>query len=158
MNLAGRIGSLNGDMHRQQIEVLQQYCRELEERNRYYQHRLQDESTRNTEMKNTLVEDWYYVKKELYNFITFTGAMTASQARESPLLKNIARFDQKVIDFTTGTELEESDGEVRDVSLVQKRSARSNFRRLRPNDERSGTPRSPGDVEKDTLQDILNLW
>ncbi len=135
-------------MHRQQIEVLQQHCRDLDRELAYYRKRLKDESAKAEEFKLFLSEDWYFVKRELYNFITFTRAMTADQARKSPLLNNIIRFDQKITEFTSIASSKQQQMAWEDAPSS-----------LRSRNKSSPIPvRSGDDVAEDTLQEILNLW
>jgi hypothetical protein len=135
-------------MHRQQIEVLQQRCKDLDRELAYYRKRLKEECTKAEEFKLFLSEDWYFVKRELYNFITFTRAMTGDQARKSPLLNNIIRFDQKITEFTSI-----------DSSKQQQMVWEDATSSPRSRNKSSSIPvRSGDDVAEDTLQEILNLW
>lgn len=158
MSLANRFGSLNGEMHRQQIEVLQQYCRELEEKNRYYQSRLREETRKNEEAKKTLADDWYFVRKELSNFIALTRTMTAVQVQESPLLKNIARFDQRITEYSSPLE-DENCGEISEVTPpgMKRRALFPIIHRRQEAPDRS-TPVAGEDMEQNAIQEILNLW
>ena len=148
MSLAERIQSRNGEMHRQQIEVLQQHIQEMEEENRYYRTRLQQENERMEEVRSHLAEDWYFVKRELYNFIQLTQAMSAVQAKESSLLKNIVQFDRRV-------EALLSPQEPAGIQELGAGRAGSPERSRHPG---NSVEPSPTDVEGDTLQEILGLW
>jgi hypothetical protein len=153
MSLSQRIGSLNGEMHRQQLEVLQQYCRDLEAEVAYYRNRLRHECTRHEETQASLFEDWYFVKKELYNFITFTRAVTPAQAMESPLLKNIVRFDRKMTEFQSLYESGDTDNSQEDCIKNRPSSGSLYLHKT----VKTG-PESSDDVGEDALQKILNLW
>jgi hypothetical protein len=92
------------------------------------------------------------VKKELYNFITFTRAMTTTQAKESPLLKNIVRFDRRITEFISLCET--SHAEERQKVSRRNKPSYGSFQRERM----EPAPVSSEDVAQDTLQEILNLW
>jgi hypothetical protein len=153
MSLADRIGSLNGEMQRQQIEVLQQYCRDLEKENTYYRNRLKDECTKNEEAQCSLAEDWFFVKKELYNFITFTRAMTPTQAKDSPLLNNVMRFDRKIEEFIAST-VDQREYDLKEIP--EKGSSPSHSYQSKKILEQ--VSESSEDVADKTLQEILHLW
>jgi hypothetical protein len=153
MSLTDRISSLNGEMHRQQLEVLQQYCRDLEGEVAYYRNRLKYECSKREQAQASLSEDWYFVKKELYNFITFTRAITPAQAMESPLLKNIVHFDRKMTEFQSISEMGDIDNMKKDHIQDRPSSGFSYPKRIVEAD-----PESSDDVGEDALQKILNLW
>jgi hypothetical protein len=153
MSLTSRIGSLNGEMHRQQIEVLQQSCKDLEKEVAYYRNRLREECEKNSQLQTSLAEDWYFVKKELHNFITFTGAMTAMQAKESPLLNNIMRFDRKLMEFASVSHKNEYPDDI-----GERPKGVPSPPRYRRDTMRGHDPSSPEDVAQSTLQEILHLW
>ncbi len=148
MSLAERIQSRSGGIHRQQVEVLQQYIQELEKENRSYRARLQEESERMEQVRTHLSEDWYFVKRELYNFIQLTRAMTAAQATESPLLKNIVQFDRRVESLL-------APGGPVEIQEVNPTRARTPEQKRSP---LSTGESPPADVDEDELREILGLW
>ncbi|MDD1679695.1 MAG: hypothetical protein LUO93_11005, partial [Methanomicrobiales archaeon] len=118
----------------------------------YYRNCLKEECTKSEDMQNSLTDEWYFVKKELYNFITFTGAMTAAQARESPLLKNIVRFDQKIAELNSSPDKNVKTSDMQEIPVKKKYTGLLKDRLPEQELKRSE------DMGEATLKELLNLW
>lgn len=160
MSLTDRINSRSGNVQHQQFEVLQRYCWELEEENRRYRNCLANERKRNEDLKETFVEDWYYVKRELYNFIKLTQAITATDMMESPLLKNIVKFDRTMIEFTTPLESGNDGGDIHEIAptTVKRPYKVSLANRSRAGISQQRSSQLSSGAEQDALREILRLW